>query len=178
MSKRAIHHVPGRRYRRRVTSGSQLPRLGCRGEGWVVAQFVLGACVVVLGIVGFAWPDGLSRVLTFVGLLLGVFGLVLFVLGVRGLGSSLTPFPRPSEGATLREGSVYARVRHPIYGGVLLLALGWSLALSPVALVPAALLWIVLELKARHEESMLLERYPGYAQYAERVHRRFIPRLY
>jgi len=133
--------------------------------------------VVVLGIVGFAWPDGVSRALTLVGLLVGIFGLVLFVRGIGALGSSLTPFPRPSEGATLRERGVYARVRHPIYGGVLFLALGWSLALSPLALAATALLWLLLELKSRHEESMLVERYPGYGAYRERVRRRFVPGL-
>jgi len=144
----------------------------------VIAQFVLGAVIVVLGVVGFAWPDGVSRALTLAGLLLGISGLVLFVLGISALGSSLTPFPRPAEDATFRESGVYGRVRHPIYGGVLLLALGWSLALSPLALAAAVLLWILLELKSRHEESMLLERYPEYGTYREHVRRRFVPGLH
>jgi protein-S-isoprenylcysteine O-methyltransferase Ste14 len=142
-----------------------------------VAQSVIGAAILVLGVVGFAWPDGVSRRLTLAGVLVGISGLVLFVQGIASLGSSLTPFPRPSEGATLREHGVYRRVRHPIYGGVLLLAIGWSLALSPLALGATALLWVLLELKSRHEESMLLERYPEYTAYRERVPRRFVPRL-
>lgn len=141
----------------------------------MVAQFVLGAAIVILGTQGFAWPDAVSRWLTLVGVLLGIFGLTLFVQGISALGSSLTPFPRPSEGATFRERGVYGRVRHPIYGGVLLLALGWSLALSPLALAATALLWLLLEAKSRHEESMLLERYPEYAAYRDRVRRRFVP---
>jgi protein-S-isoprenylcysteine O-methyltransferase Ste14 len=118
-----------------------------------------------------------SRELTIVGLLLGIFGLVLFLQGIGALGGSLTPFPRPFEGATFRQGGAYGRVRHPIYGGVLLLALGWSLALSPLALGATALLWVLLELKSRFEESMLLERYPEYSGYRERVRRRFVPGL-
>jgi len=157
---------------------SGLPSLGRRGEGWVIAQFVLGAAILVLGIVGFAWPDGVSRALTFVGVLVGAFGMVLLAQGFGALGSSLTPFPRPLENAALREGGVYGRVRHPIYGGVLLLALGWSLALSPLALAATVLLWVLLELKSRHEESMLLARYPEYRTYRERVRRRFVPGVY
>jgi protein-S-isoprenylcysteine O-methyltransferase Ste14 len=65
-----------------------------------------------------------------------------------------------------------------MYGGVLLLALGWSLALSPLALAATALLWLLLGLKSRHEELMLLERYPGYAAYRARVRRRFVPSLH
>jgi len=159
-------------------TSDRLPSLGRRGEGWVVAQFVLGAAIVVLGIFGFAWPDVVARWFTFAGVLLGIVGLALFVQGITALGPSLTPFPRPSEAATLRERGVYGRVRHPIYGGVLLLALGWSLALSPLALGATALLWVVLELKSRHEESMLLERYPEYAAYRDRVRRRFVPGLH
>jgi len=143
----------------------------------VAAQFVLGAVIVVLGVVGFAWPDAVSRALTLAGLLLGICGLVLFVSGISVLGSSLTPFPRPAEAATFREAGVYGRVRHPIYGGVLLLALGWSLALSPLALCATALLWLLLELKSRHEESMLVARYPEYRAYRERVRPRFVPGL-
>ena len=157
---------------------SGLPSLGRRGEGWVIAQFVLGAAILVLGIVGSAWPDGVSRALTFVGVLVGAFGMVLLAQGFGALGSSLTPFPRPLENAALREGGVYGRVRHPIYGGVLLLALGWSLALSPLALAATVLLWVLLELKSRHEESMLLARYPEYRTYREHVRRRFVPGVY
>lgn len=102
---------------------------------------------------------------------------MLFGWGVASLGASLTPYPQPHERATFRADGVYAHVRHPIYGGVLLLALGWSLALSPLALVATGLLWLLLELKARHEESMLFERYPEYEAYALRVRRRFVPGL-
>lgn len=143
----------------------------------MVAQVLLGAVIVVLGVVGFAWPDVVSRAFTLIGILIGIYGLALFVQGAVALGSSLTPFPRPSEGAAFREHGIYGRVRHPIYGGVLLMALGWSLSLSPLALGATVLLWILLELKSRHEESMLLERYPGYGVYRERVKRRFVPAL-
>lgn len=168
--------MPAAGYRGRVSS--RLPSLGRRGEGWVVAQFALGAVIVVLGIVGSGWPDVVARWLTVAGVLLGVYGLVLFVQGVSALGSSLTPFPRPSEGATFRERGIYVRVRHPIYGGALLLALGWALARSPLALGATVLLWVLLELKSRHEESMLEHAYPEYAGYRERVPRRFIPGLH
>jgi protein-S-isoprenylcysteine O-methyltransferase Ste14 len=40
------------------------------------------------------------------------------------------------------------------------------------------LLSVLLELKSRHEESMLLEHYPEYGTYRERVRRRFVPGIY
>jgi protein-S-isoprenylcysteine O-methyltransferase Ste14 len=66
-------------------------------------------------------------------------------------------------------------VRHPIYGGVIVLALGWSLRRSPLVLVPTALLAIVFELKSRREEVWLDERYPEYADYRAATRHRFIP---
>jgi protein-S-isoprenylcysteine O-methyltransferase Ste14 len=52
---------------------------------------------------------------------------------------------------------------------------GWSLIGSPLALVPTAGLAVILELKSRLEESMLLAASPEYASYRERVRWRFIP---
>ena len=68
-------------------------------------------------------------------------------------------------------------MRHPIYGGVILLALGWSLASSPVGLIPTALLVALLELKSRREEAWLVERYPEYETYRARTPHRFLPWL-
>ena len=107
-----------------------------------------------------------------------VAGIWLFVDGIRSLGRSLTPLPKPDPSSTLRRGGAFARSRNPIYGGVLLLSLGWSLAGAPIALVPALLLWALFELKSRREEVWLVERYPEYAAYREAIRRRFVPWLY
>ncbi len=71
-----------------------------------------------------------------------------------------------------------ALVRHPIYGGILLLSLAWSLALSPWALIPTGALAIALVFKSRLEERWLIDRHPAYAGYRERVRRRFVPYLW
>jgi protein-S-isoprenylcysteine O-methyltransferase Ste14 len=104
-----------------------------------------------------------------------VCGAVLGVLGVRRLGSSFTPVPLPRKHAGLRRDGIYKRVRHPIYGGLIVFMLGWSLCHSPVALAPTALLAAVFELKSRREELWLTERYPEYADYRAATPRRFIP---
>ena len=50
-------------------------------------------------------------------------------------GENLTPFPEPLPGARLVESGAYRLVRHPIYGGLILGALGWGLlTASPLAL--------------------------------------------
>jgi protein-S-isoprenylcysteine O-methyltransferase Ste14 len=153
----------------------RIPALGPRGEGWAVAQAALALAIVAAGIAGPRWSGSATPLRVVAGLALGIIGLALLVAGVVGLGSSLTPFPRPSERSTLRTGGAYRLVRHPIYGGSMLAALGWSLISSPLALIGTAFLSILFELKSRHEESMLMERFPEYDGYRRRVRRRFIP---
>ena len=102
-------------------------------------------------------------------------GILLFLAGAIGLGRSLTPFPRPRDDASLREGGAYAIVRHPMYGGVILAVAGWSLAATPLGLVATALGALFLELKTRREEAWLVEQYAGYAAYRRRVRWKFVP---
>lgn len=83
--------------------------------------------------------------------------------------------PRPSDHADLRTGGVYQIVRHPIYGGSMLVALGWSLLSSPVTVAATAVLVALFEAKARLEETMLVARYPEYERYRRRVRWRFVP---
>ena len=98
--------------------------------------------------------------------------------GFRDLGANLTPLPRPRDESELVDHGVYGRVRHPIYGGLVLLALAWAcLTASPPAFAAAALLLLFFEAKSRREEAWLLARHPGYAGYRGRTHR-FFPGLH
>jgi protein-S-isoprenylcysteine O-methyltransferase Ste14 len=159
----------------RGSSGSPSPR----GDGWVVGQALLLAAIAVAGLVAPAW-EGLTPWLGIpLGALLAAAGATLVVVAARGLGRGLTPFPRPAPGAELVSHGIYARVRHPIYGGVMLLALGWALlTASLVALLLSAVLIVFLVLKARHEETRLAEAFPGYEEYRSRTPRRFLPYLF
>jgi protein-S-isoprenylcysteine O-methyltransferase Ste14 len=112
----------------------------------------------------------------------GIAGIVaggLVVLsGFRDLGPSLTPMPRPRDDAGLVEGGIYAWIRHPIYAGLILGALGCSaVARSLLAVTVTLLLAIFLDLKSRREEGWLADRYPGYDAYRRRT-RRFLPGIY
>ncbi|PKN30715.1 MAG: hypothetical protein CVU63_25605, partial [Deltaproteobacteria bacterium HGW-Deltaproteobacteria-20] len=115
---------------------SRLPRLGPRGEGWVVAQAVLLTVIVVAGLTGARWPAGTSIPRAVWALPTAVFGGYLFLAGGGTLGRQLTPFPKPVEDGALRQNGPYGMVRHPIYGGVLLLAFAWALLTSALALLP------------------------------------------
>jgi protein-S-isoprenylcysteine O-methyltransferase Ste14 len=140
-----------------------------------VAQLVVGGVVVVLGFVGPGWPRFAIVATSVAGIVLAAGGLAMVSWGIASLGSSLSPFPRPAEGAHFLDRGAYGLVRHPIYGGLVLGAVGWSLIRSPLALVATAVLAMILELKSRSEESMLVAAYPEYAAYRDRVRWRFIP---
>ena len=73
----------------------------------------------------------------------------------------------------------YARVRHPLYSGALIILFGIPLALGSwwgmlVNLpVTAAIVWRLLD-----EEKFLLRELPGYAQYREKVKQRLVPHVW
>ncbi len=154
------------------------PALGPRGEGWVATQLLLLVLLVVAGALGPEWPDGVERALVAAAFVVATPGAFLFLAGALRLGAQLTPFPRPVEGAALREDGVYGLVRHPIYGGAILLASAWSLATSYLALTTAVALAALFEAKSRREELWLAEHDPAYEAYRRRVRRRFVPYLW
>ena len=154
---------------------SRLPRLGRRGEGWVAPQPVLIAALVVAGARGRKWPSALRGARLAAAGLSGAAGLYLFGDGVTRLGRQITPFPKPVEEGSVKSGGAYKLVRHPMYGGVLLIALAWSLASSPLALAPWAVAAAFLDAKRRHEEAWLLEEHSGYEEYRASVRHSFVP---
>ena len=161
------------------TDQTHLPSLGPRGEGWFVLQIVFMLAVGAAGILFGPVLGGAPRFAASVtGGALILAGLALGFLGVRDLDRSASPLPRPRDTAVLIQDGIYRRLRHPIYAGVILLALGWSLLMaSLVALGLAVALAALLDLKARREEVWLRERFPGYAEYAAQTNR-FVPGLY
>ena len=161
-----------------MPSASRLPEFGPRGEGWVALQLLLGAAIAGGGFVGVYWPGSLESFLAVLGLLIALAGALFVTLGVLSLGRSFTPLPRPRARTRLRQGGIFRLVRHPVYGGVILIGLGWSLADAPLSLVPTLLLTVLFDLKARREEDWLIERFPDYAAYRTRTPRRFVPWLY
>lgn len=157
---------------------SNLPSLGPRGEGWVAIQFVLIGAIGLAALAGPSWGDPARSATTFVGFALAIVGLGMAALGLRDLGSNLTPLPYPRDEARLVDTGIYARVRHPIYGGIIVGAMGWGLATaSGVALLLAVVLFGFFMLKSRREEAWLSARFPDYAEYRRRT-RALIPYLF
>ena len=158
---------------------TKLPSLGPRGEGWVLIQGILFVLIVAAGFsVNGAWAREARTVTTALGVLLVVSGALLAARGVTDLRDAMTPLPRPRVNGHLVESGAYALVRHPIYGGLVLAALGWGLfTASPIAIGLTVLLLAFFRLKSAREEVWLAEAYPDYREYRART-RRMIPFLY
>jgi protein-S-isoprenylcysteine O-methyltransferase Ste14 len=152
-----------------------------RGELFVAAQFAL------FGLIAFgprslpglpAWSLPWQLVGALLGGTLLCSGGLLALAGVVMLGRNLTPLITPKQGAELLESGPYRLVRHPIYSGILQLAVGWALWVHGwLPLLYTLLLFGVFDGKLRREEAILRETFPGYAAYAARV-RRLLPFIY
>jgi protein-S-isoprenylcysteine O-methyltransferase Ste14 len=157
---------------------TRIPDLGRRGEGWVGLQVVVFAAVMVSGFAGPAWTGPLRLIAALLGAGLGLAGLILVVWGIVALRRQLTALPRPGERAELVETGAFGLVRHPLYGGIVIAAVGWALVTASLpALAMAAVTGVFFDLKSRREEAWLQERFPAYDDYRRRV-RKLIPRVY
>jgi protein-S-isoprenylcysteine O-methyltransferase Ste14 len=83
---------------------------------------------------------------------------------------------RVEAGQRLASGGLYAVVRHPMYTGNVIMMLGIPLALGSywglLLVLPGTL---VLALRIRDEERLLVEELEGYLDYTRRVRHRMVP---
>ena len=141
----------------------------------VSIQFLL--LVVIIGVplprFGESFPDwvvGVGSVMVWVGL-------VILALSIFKLGGSLTASPIPKNDSELKTDGLYKWMRHPIYSGLIATGLGLAIeSESLLNLLVAVALILLLNYKAKWEESFLLERYPEYRTYMSKTGR-FVPRL-
>ena len=144
-----------------------------RGGWWVAAQGVLMGAIIVAWM---AWGGSWGVAVTVAGFAIALGGAVLALAGLGFLGRNLTPYPVPREGTVLVDRGPYAVVRHPIYGGIVIAALGLSIAdANPVAAGLSGALAVLFTLKAGHEERQLERVVAGYADYRHRVRGRIFP---
>ena len=155
----------------------RIPSLGGKGEGWVLLQAMVMAAIPIVGNLAPRWPESWLLPLMVIGAVIALAGWALLAIGIRGLGDSFAVFPAPGEDAGLVTSGVYGRARHPIFGGWILMGLGFGLAGSAWSLALVPLLALVLYGKTVAEERLLQQRYPQYRDYRARVTRRFFPRI-
>ena len=142
----------------------------------MAVQVFLIAGILLSAVVGLGWPRSVAPVFYVAGAVLVAAGAALLIAGAIGLGSALTPFPAPRSTGELQTGGVYRLARHPMYGGGILIALGWSAIFATVVgLALTLVLAVFADLKSRREELWLEQHYPDYAAYRLRTKHRLIP---
>ncbi|PJB95189.1 MAG: isoprenylcysteine carboxyl methyltransferase, partial [Nitrospirae bacterium CG_4_9_14_0_8_um_filter_70_14] len=73
----------------------------------------------------------------------------------------------------------YARVRHPMYSGVVLVLVSIPLTLGPAwAFLPVGVVLVALVIRTAFEDRLLHRRLPGYREYAARVRYRLAPGIW
>jgi protein-S-isoprenylcysteine O-methyltransferase Ste14 len=116
--------------------------------------------------------------LQWLGYAIFIVGSSIAIMAAFHLGKNLTPLPKPKDNAELVQTGLYGWVRHPIYFGVIVLALGWGLIQQTLLVwIYVLALIIFFDIKSRKEERWLVERFSTYADYQGRV-RKLIPWIY
>jgi len=162
-----------------VSKNKQAWWQGAKGEWYVVVQFVLFAFIA------FYSPDidlGISKktlsFLYYPGLLVTVFAAIITFLGLIHLGRNLSVLPHPKDDAEFVETGVYSLIRHPIYGGLILLVTGYGLmTVNAILVIYGLLLFVFFEIKTKREEKHLCLKFSEYKNYQARV-KKLIPFIY
>ncbi|MBA4240585.1 MAG: isoprenylcysteine carboxylmethyltransferase family protein [Sphingobacteriaceae bacterium] len=136
----------------------------------VTIQFIL---LTIFYIPFISYVFQTPPIIKYVGAIVSILGFLIVVIAILQLNKNLTPFPTPKENGVLINTGLYKYVRHPIYSGIFLAAIGiafymgsyWQLAISFILL-------ILFYYKSKYEESLLIEKYQEYENYIK-VTRRF-----
>ena len=112
--------------------------------------------------------------LRYFGLGTAVIGVIVFIFSVFQLNKNLTAFPTPVKGSKLITSGMYNFSRHPIYSGIILFLFGYGFFNNSISkLILAVVLTSLFYLKTKYEEEQLLQKFPEYKDYKEKVNRFF-----
>lgn len=84
-----------------------------------------------------------NLIINLLGLGFLLIGLLILVIAIKQLGTALTPVVTPKKNAQLVTSGLYGIVRHPIYTGVIIMAIGWSFYWGSVSSFIASLVLLL-----------------------------------
>ncbi len=129
----------------------------------VTLQFLLlGAYLFLPGLYGEYLRQGLQ----IIGGLTMLAGSIVLLWALLQLRENLRVFPTPIAGGHLVTNGIFRWIRHPIYSGIIFMALGYAIYNSSFNhLVMALLIFLFFYIKASYEEERLSQVYPEYESY-------------
>ncbi len=147
----------------------------------MAAQF-WSLAVIILPQWSYAFPavGDVPDLVQWLGLAMWGAGGAVILWATRAMGEAMRPQVLVLEGQRLVRTGPFARVRHPVYTGIILVALGaGSIFLSIPALVVALLIILMASYRARTEEELLSSPEAFGDEYARymALTGRFLPRL-
>lgn len=107
-----------------------------------------------------------------------VVGAFIVIVSVLQLNVNLSPFPSPLPKSKLIVSGIYKYIRHPIYTGIFMGFIGFSIiADSGYKLLISAILLLLFYFKSIYEEKRLMLVFPDYDLYRQKTGR-FFPRFF
>lgn len=129
----------------------------------VTLQFLLLAAYIFLP---EFYGNYLQQGLQIIGGLIMLGGSIVLLWALLQLRENLRVFPTPIEGGHLVTRGIFRWIRHPIYSGIIFLALGYAIYNSSFNhLLMALLIFLFFYIKASYEENRLTQVYPEYESY-------------
>jgi protein-S-isoprenylcysteine O-methyltransferase Ste14 len=155
---------------------------GTRGEYWVIAQGLLLFGFAILPINRPSFVDPSTSIWQYgswaLGSIFSITAIIFLGRSLLDLGRNLTPLPHPKDDGQLVQTGIYGLVRHPLYSGLIYLALAYGIwQMSWTHLMGAIVLFIFFDAKVRKEEAWLTEKFFEYANYQISV-KKLIPWIY
>jgi protein-S-isoprenylcysteine O-methyltransferase Ste14 len=109
-----------------------------------------------------------------ISVIVAIVGLLILILSLIQLQRNLTPFPSPKQNSELVTNGVYQFIRHPIYTGIFIMAIGYSFSNGHSSRFLISILLLVLfYFKSVYEENLLNKKFSAYKQYQIKTSRFF-----
>lgn len=140
---------------------------------------VLFSFLLLAFIIGPDYITGnlLTDVMDVIGTVPLFIGVILLIWSLVQVNVNLNVFPSPNQDTKLQTTGIYKFLRHPMYAGIIFIAIGMAIRMDVdgVRLTLALLSVIFFTFLASYEEKKLMEKFPEYADYQQNVMGRFIP---
>ncbi len=115
-----------------------------------------------------------NALLLVLGVLMMIVGAVFIFWSAWQIRRHVTMYPTPKEGAQLMTNGAFRFMRHPIYSGIIAMALGFGMAEYNIGrMAMGFVLWLFFTWKTNYEEQKLMQQFPAYSDYKNRTNKFF-----
>ncbi len=133
----------------------------------VMLQFLLFAFYFLLPSFNFYYHHQFLKISA---VIICVSGIIICGIAVLQLNIHLSALPSPRKNSPLITTGIFKYMRHPIYTGIFLTALGYAFYIGSITkLIVAILLILLFTVKSSYEEKMMQNKFPEYEDYKNKT---------